>query len=651
MSETTYNRHIVIENLSPSVDGGRFPAKRVAGQPCAVEADIFRDGHDVIRAVVRYRRADDRDFSEAPMAFLDNDRWRGEFTPADNVRYIFTVEAWTDVFATWLADLRKRVEAGQQVASEAAEGAAVLKKAAARATGADATLLNAAIKGLEGAKEPRAALKAVSDEKLPEAMARLQERADAVSVEPLTLVVDRPRAEFGAWYEFFVRSQGGDRKKSGTFADAERRLADIKQMGFDVIYLPPIHPIGRTARKGPNNSLTASPSDPGCPWAIGNETGGHTSIESSLGTLADFDRFVAKANGVGIEIALDFAVQCSPDHPWVKQHPEWFYQRPDGTIKFAENPPKKYEDIYPVNFDSPQAKSLWEELKSVVDFWIGHGVKIFRVDNPHTKPTAFWQWLINSVQKKHPDVVFLAEAFTRPKVMKALAKAGFTQSYTYFTWRNDKAELVEYLTELATTDMTDYYRPNFFVNTPDILHAYLQTGGRAAFMIRAALAATMSPTWGIYSGFELCEGAPLHAGSEEYLDSEKFEIRPRDWSAPGNIRDYIGRLNAARNDNAAFRKLANITFADVKNEQMIAFARFSDDFKNVVIVVVNLDPKKPQDAWLRLPLDKMGLPWNSKFEVRDLLSGQKFTWEENNWVRLDPAVNPAHVLRIERRVS
>ena len=651
MSDPIYNQHIVIENVTPSVDGGRFPAKRIAGQVCPVEADIYRDGHDVIRAVVRYRRASDGEFSETPMVFLDNDRWQGAFTPGENARYVFSVQAWTDAFATWLADLRKRVEAGQQVASEAAEGAAIIKRASARAKGADAELLSTVLKNLESAKDHWASLKAVADGKLGDAMTRLQERADAVSIEPLTLIVDRSRAEFGAWYEFFVRSQGTDKSKSGTFSDAERRLSDVKQMGFDVLYLPPIHPIGRTARKGPNNSLVASATDPGCPWAIGNETGGHTAIEPSLGTLADFDRFVAKARSAGLEIALDFAVQCSPDHPWVKAHPEWFYRRPDGTIKFAENPPKKYEDIYPLNFDSPEAGALWQELKSVVDFWIGHGVKIFRVDNPHTKPTAFWKWLIHSVQEKNPDVLFLAEAFTRPKVMKMLAKAGFTQSYTYFTWRNEKKELIEYVTELATTDMADYYRPNFFANTPDILHEFLQKGGRPAFMIRAALAATLSPTWGIYSGFELCEGTPLHEGSEEYLDSEKFEVRPRDWSAPGNIRDFIGRLNVARNENAAFLKLGNIVFADIKNEQMIAFARFNEDKTNVVIVVVNLDPKKSQDAWLRLPLDKMGLPWNSKFDVRDLLTGQKFTWEENNWVRLDPATTPAHILRVERRVS
>ncbi|MBV9080885.1 MAG: alpha-1,4-glucan--maltose-1-phosphate maltosyltransferase [Elusimicrobia bacterium] len=644
-------RHVIIESVTPSVDGGRYPAKRVVGDRVVVEADIFRDGHDVIRAVVLWKKKGAAAFAEAPMAFFDNDRWRGEFVVSENADYVFTVQAWTDPFATWLADFKKRVDAGQDVASESLEGVALLDRAALRARSDGGGMIQKAAQALKSrSHEPREALKTVSAAALSEAMARAQERWDAVTFSPeLTVAVDRPRAEFGAWYELFIRSQTDDKRKSGTFATAERRLSDIKAMGFDVLYLPPIHPIGHTARKGPNNTLSAGPADPGSPWAIGNENGGHTAVEPSLGTIEDFDRFVARANGLGMEVALDFAVQCSPDHPWIKEHPEWFYQRPDGTIKYAENPPKKYEDIYPLNFDSLHAESLWMELRDVVRFWVKHGVKIFRVDNPHTKPTVFWEWLIQSVRADHPDVLFLAEAFTRPKVMKALAKAGFNQSYTYFTWRNGKAELMEYLTELSKSEMVEYYRPNFFANTPDILHAFLQNGGRPAFLIRATLAATMAPTWGIYSGFELCENDAV-TGTEEYLNSEKFEIKPRDWNLPGNIKDYIGRLNAIRNENVALQQLRNIEFFETKSDAIIGYARFSDDRSNVLINVVSLDPYQPRDTWLRLPLDRLGFPWDAKFEVLDLLTGRRFTWGEHNWVRLEPSM-PAHVLRIERRVS
>jgi len=527
----------------------------------------------------------------------------------------------------------------------------MIERAFASAKGKEVDVIGAALDGLsKNAEHPVAALQAVNHPAVEDAMRRLQDRADAVIHAPeLRVFADRVRAECAAWYEFFVRSQGSSKDQSGTFADAEKRLPDIRDMGFDILYLPPIHPIGRTARKGPNNTLVAGPKDPGSPWAIGNETGGHTAVEASLGTIADFDRFVAKTRAMGMEVALDFAIQCSPDHPWVSEHPEWFYRRPDGTIKYAENPPKKYEDIYPLNFDSPAAGELWKALRDVVLFWIGHGVKVFRVDNPHTKALPFWEWMIASIHERHPDVVFLAEAFTRPKVMKALAKMGFSQSYTYFTWRNEKAALMEYMTELSESPMREYYRPNFFANTPDILHEYLQTGGPGAFRIRAALAATLSPTWGIYSGFELCENAPV-PGSEEYMDSEKFEIKPRDWNAPGNIKATITRLNAARRDNAALRKLSNITFADVQNDRVIGYVKTSEDRSNTVIAVISLDPHDPQASWLRLPLAKMGLPASARFDVTDLLSGQTFNWGENNWVGLGPDM-PAHILRIDRRTA
>lgn len=633
------------------MDGGRYAAKSVAGSSCIVEADIFRDGHEIVRAVIRWKRAGATSYSESRLEHLGNDRWRGAFPTAENAEYTFTIQAWTDLFSSWLADFRKRVAAAQDVRSDAAEGVALLAGALKLAKGKETTLISDAMNELKArAGDAPAALKAVALPALEEAMTRTQDRWDAVTYAPeLRLWVDRPRAEFGAWYEFFVRSETTDKSRSGTFATAEKRLPDIRAMGFDVLYLPPIHPIGRTARKGPNNSLVAGPSHPGSPWAIGNENGGHDTVEPSLGTIDDFDRFVARARALEMEVALDFAIQCSPDHPWVKAHPEWFYRRADGSIKYAENPPKKYEDIFPLNFDSPAADTLWQALLGVLLFWVKHDVKIFRVDNPHTKAFPFWEWAISEIRRDHPDVIFLAEAFTRPKPMKALAKLGFTQSYTYFTWRNEKRELMEYMTELAHTEMRDFYRPNFFANTPDILHGFLQNGGAAAFRIRAVLAATLSPTWGIYSGFELCENVPLPA-SEEYLDSEKFEIRPRDWNAPGNLRAYIQRLNAARRENPALQKLSNIFFLEIPEDQILGFVKTNADRSNAVIGIVSLDPFNSRSAWIRLPMERLGLPTEARFDVHDLLSGQTFNWGEKNWVQLSPE-QPAHLLQVKGRTS
>ncbi|HEY2104395.1 MAG TPA: alpha-1,4-glucan--maltose-1-phosphate maltosyltransferase, partial [Candidatus Binataceae bacterium] len=498
--------HIIIEGITPMVDGGRYPAKCVAGQPCVVEADIFRDGHQLLRAAVKWRRKDEEGFSEAPMAVLDNDRWRGEFVPAENARYVFTIEAWTDLYASWLADFAKKVGADKDVSSDLLEGIVLLEAIRGRAQGDDLELITVSLNGLRSNGNAESALAIVSTPELTAAAARRGERFGATLYQPLLeLTVDRPKAAFGSWYEMFVRSQTPSPGRHGTFADAERRLTDIHDMGFDVAYLPPIHPIGQTNRKGPNNSLNGGPDSVGSPWAIGSSAGGHTAVEPKLGTLADFDRFVSAANRLGIEVALDFAVQCSPDHPWVKEHPQWFKHRPDGTIKYAENPPKEYQDIFPIDFDTPDQAGLMRALLDVILFWMDHGVRIFRVDNPHTKPVAFWNWLIAEVQSQRPDVIFLGEAFTRPKMMKALGKAGFSQSYTYFTWRNTKYELTEYMTELTTTEMRDYFRPNFFTNTPDILTSILQIGGRPAFRMRLVLAATLSPSYGVYSGFELCE--------------------------------------------------------------------------------------------------------------------------------------------------
>jgi starch synthase (maltosyl-transferring) len=668
------NQHIVIEAITPSVDMARYPAKRVAGRPCVVEADIFRDGHDVLRAVVRWRRKGERRFQEAPLEPLVNDRWRGEFPLPEVARYEFTVEAWTDVYATWLADLRTRVEVQEPIASEVKEGIVLLSSFVDGAKGDDAKALRDAIQALQAwdgvggtggaggtrgtrgavagdgkGDSGRAALAIAEAEDLLESVAAVAPRFGATAYEPtLELIADRPKALFGSWYEFFPRSQGTVPGKHGTFADAARRLPDIRDLGFDVIYLPPIHPVGTTYRKGRNNALLAAPDDPGSVWAIGSEHGGHTAVEPQLGTLDDFDRFVATARTLDMDVALDFAIQASPDHPWVKEHPEWFYHRPDGTIKYAENPPKKYQDVYPINFDTENWQALWDELLRVLLFWVGHGVHIFRVDNPHTKPFAFWQWAIGEVQKEHPQVVFLAEAFTRPKIMKALAKVGFTQSYTYFTWRNHKQDLTEYLTELTQTEMADYYRPNFFVNTPDILHEVLQTGGRPAFKLRLALAATLAPSYGIYSGYELCEDEAV-PGTEEYLNSEKYEIKVRDWQAPGNIREFIARVNTIRRENAALHELTNLRFLPADNDQILCYARSGEARENVLLIAVNLDPHSAQSAMVTVPPDVIADTPVGSYEVHDLLTGARYTWGASNYVRLDPLVEPAHILRVEKR--
>ena len=645
-------RHILIESVAPSLDCGRYPVKRPAGEACAVEATIFRDGHDVIRARLKWKRKGGERFSAEPMRPVNPglDWWRGEFPLPEPGRYVFAVEAWTDRYASWLADLKKRVDAGYaDVRGELDEGIQLLAEMAEKAQEADWVRLRASQEALKTAQGPGEAYKAASFADLLEAVERHQPRPDLVTLPSLFEVMAVPeRGRRGAWYEIFVRSQGAEPGRSGTFRDAERRLTDIREMGFDVVYLAPVHPIGRTKRKGRNNALEAGPADPGSPWAIGSEHGGHMAVEPSLGTLDDFDRFVAAAEAQGIAVALDFAIQASPDHPWVREHPEWFYRRPDGTIKYAENPPKKYEDIYPVNFDSPQREALWEELLRTVLFWIGHGVRIFRVDNPHTKPLAFWEWLIAKVHETHPDAVFLAEAFTRPPMMKALAKLGFTQSYTYFTWRNTKHELTEYLTELTQPGTLDYLVPNFFVNTPDILTEYLQHGGRPAFKARLVLAATLSPAYGIYSGYELLENAAARPGSEEYLDSEKYEIRVRDWNRPGHIKDFIARVNGIRRENPALHRLGGLRFLHADNDQILFYAKRSADGSNILLVAVNLDPHHPHHCTAHVPPGEIGLPAGSRYEVHDLLTGARYEWSERNYVRLDPEAEPAHVLRVER---
>ncbi|MDX6689181.1 MAG: hypothetical protein QOG15_638 [Solirubrobacteraceae bacterium] len=622
------------------IDCGRYPAKRTVGDELTVGADIFRDGHDVLRAVSRYRPPDSRTWREVEMrrvdAHLDGDRWEGTFAVDRTGRWSWTIEAWTDAFATWRGELERKIEAGQSdLSGELSEGIVLLEAAAQRAKkGARHRLIVAAARTLaDPKKRDEVKREAALDTRLLEAVEHDPDRSDATALEqPLVVDVDRERARFGSWYELFPRSWGG-------LNGVAREIPELAELGFDVLYLPPVHPIGHTNRKGANNTLVAAKNDPGSPWAIGDETGGHTALHPQLGSMEDFDALVALANEHGVEIALDFAIQCSADHPWLTEHPEWFNRRPDGTLKYAENPPKKYQDIYNVNFDSEDWRALWDALLEVVLYWASHGVTIFRVDNPHTKPLPFWEWLIAEVNKQYPDVLFLAEAFTRAAMMRQLAKVGFNQSYTYFTWKSSKYELTEYVTELATSGMQDYYRPNFFVNTPDILTEELQHGGPPKFASRLVLGATLSPTYGIYSGFENFERVPVRAGSEEYVDSEKYEIKLR--ALDGPLLALVSRMNAIRRDNPALQHLDNIRFLETENDALIAYAKRHGD--NTILSVVTLDPVNAQEGIVIVPFE-LGLP--PVFEVSDLLSGETFDWRMGrNYVRLDP-YRVAHLLRV-----
>jgi starch synthase (maltosyl-transferring) len=641
-------RH-TIEAISPTIDCGRFPVKRIAGDDLVVEADIFRDGHEVIRAVIKWRRRHDVIFNETPMTPIDNDRWRGQFTLTENTRYLFTIEAWTDLYASWVQDFVKKARAGREVTSDLTEGILLLQKLVPRTTGAALDMIETALAKSRQclATRPADAADFLDSAEIDALSARYGERFDANSYSPeQEIIADRPRARFGAWYEIFPRSLGRA-GQPGTLRDAERHLSYIRDLGFDVVYLAPVHPIGHTNRKGPNNRLAADGSSPGSPWAIGSTAGGHKAIEPALGTLADFDHFVATANRLGLEIALDFAIQASPDHPWVREHPEWFRHRPDGSIKYAENPPKEYQDIYPINFDTDHQLELMEELLATVMFWVGHDIKIFRVDNPHTKPAHFWEWLIKAVQDRYPEVIFLSEAFTRPKMMKMLAKAGFSQSYTYFTWRNSKSEITDYLTELAHSEVSEYLRPNFFANTPDILTEVLQTGGRPAFKIRLVLAATLSPSYGIYSGYELCENAAV-PGTEEYQDSEKYQIKTRDWDKPGNIKEYVALLNRIRHENPALHQLTNIHFLPADNDQILFYAKTTENRSNLLLIAVNLDPWQWHECTVTVPPSLLGTAPGQTYRVVDLITGSAYTWGERNYVRLAPQTEPAHIMRVER---
>jgi starch synthase (maltosyl-transferring) len=645
-------RRVVIEGVHPELDAGRFPVKRTAGEEVNVSADIYADGHDTLAAVLMYRRSGEDDWHEVPMEALGNDRWQAGFRVEELGRYEYTIEGYIDRFGSWRHEISKKFGAGQDLASELLEGAALIRDTAARhggAPGDDRVLDEAAAAIGDESIEQAPRVARVLAEPLQQAMTRRADRTLATRYDRVLQVhVDRERARFGAWYEMFPRSAGTDPTRSATFDEAAARLPYVAALGFDILYLPPVHPIGRSFRKGRNNALQAVPGDVGSPWAIGSEEGGHDAVEPGLGTIEDFERFVESARRHGLEVALDLAYQASPDHPYVREHPEWFKHRPDGTIKYAENPPKKYQDIYPINFESPEWQALWLELKRIIEFWIAHGVSIFRVDNPHTKPFRFWEWALADIQRQHPGAIFLSEAFTRPKVMRYLAKSGFSQSYTYFTWRNAKDEITEYFTELTRTDVREYMRPNLFANTPDILHEYLQHGGRPAFEVRLILAATLGASYGIYSGFELAENEPVRPGSEEYLDSEKYQIRIRDVEQPNSLAELITRINGIRRDHPALQRDRGLRFHPTDNPKIICYSKRSLDGSDLVLVVVNLDPHHMQHGFVQLPLTDWGLSLDASFQLLDLLSNERYYWRgEWNYVRLDPEARVGHVLHVQ----
>jgi starch synthase (maltosyl-transferring) len=646
-------KSVIIQGVSPEVECGRYPVKRAVGDRFEVEADIFKDGHDVISAIVKHREKGKRRWTETPMEVVNPglDRWSASFDLPENTSYEYTIEAWMDVYGSWLREVGKKVDAGQNVKLELTEGRELLEESAGRASKTAAKELRGLLKRFdEAAYDGRLSL--LLSKETRELMYRHRHAARSASTNYKTLevTVDRAAARYGAWYEMFHRSQGTEPGRGATFREAEERLPEIASLGFDVIYLLPIHPIGTTNRKGRNNALTAGLEDPGSPYAIGSEDGGHKAINPELGTLEDFRHFVEACGEHGMEVALDFAIQCSPDHPYIKEHPEWFKFRPDGTIKYAENPPKKYQDIVNVDWETEDWKALWQEWLDVVLFWVEQGVKAFRVDNPHTKPFAFWEWLISEVRESHPGVIFLAEAFSRPRIMQGLGKLGFNQSYTYFTWRNEKQEIIEYLTELTQEEPGEYMRPNFFANTHDILPHILQFGGRPAFQMRLALAATLSPAYGIYNGYELLENTPRgeRGTTVYYADSEVYEYKVRDWNKPGNIKDYIGRINAIRRENPALQELTNLTFHNAPNDNVLFYSKTSGD--NTVLVAVNLDPFGTHDAHLELPLETLGIAENEEYVVEEQISGRVLSGRYGRyfWVQLTPNDNIAEIFRIRK---
>ena len=692
-------KRVVIESVGPQVDGGKYPVRRISGDTVLVRAVIFADGKDEIDARLLFKHASERRWRFASMQAAGNDVWTGGFLVDKIGEWNFTVLGWVDHFATWATELKKRLAAqthsesppvipdarpaltaglgirsnpaAQDIALAFRTGSAFLNETASRATGSDAKRLGLKARELERlASENHEIFSDPCNEELARLMARYPDLSHATKFEPnLPVWVDRQKARFSSWYELFPRSSSPIQCQHGTLQDVEKQLPEIASMGFDVVYLPPIHPIGRAFRKGPNNSTIAPPSALGSPWAIGDKAavpctplgagaagdcGGHKSIHPQLGTFADFEHLIHSARPLGIDISLDIAFQCSPDHPWVMEHPEWFVTRPDGSIQFAENPPKKYQDIYPLNFESQNWRGLWDELYSVFEFWIVRGVRAFRADNPHTKAFPFWEWCLRTLKEKYPDVIFLAEAFTRPHVMYGLAKRGFTQSYTYFTWRNSKAELQGYLEELTRPPVSDFFRPNFWPNTPDILPKSLQEGGRPAFMHRLILAATLGANYGIYGpAYELLENQPSTptngtSDSEEYLDSEKYEIRQRDRNSPGSLVPLISTINRIRYENQALQSNDSLHFHSIDNPNLICYSKTTPEFGNTILVVVNIDSFSEQTGWTTLDLGALGIAANESFLVEDLLSGERYTWGERNYVALRPGAQPAHIFRVSR---
>ncbi len=642
-------RRVVIEGVTPEIDAGRYPIKRVPGEDVVVEAAVFADGHDMLSAVLRFRHESEPDWTEVSMEALGNDRWRAGFKITELGIHLYTIEGWMDPYKTWRRDLLKRIKAGQDISLELVIGARLIEDAAGRAKGEDARKLRdwAREFGGDGAIEKRT--ERALDEELAMLAHRYPDRSHATRYErELKVSVDPVLARTGAWYEIFPRSCPGKKGAHGTFQDVERFLPRVAEMGFDVLYLPPIHPIGQSFRKGKNNNPTCQPGEPGSPWGIGAAEGGHRAIHPELGSLEDFKRLVARARELKIEIALDIAWQCSPDHPWVREHPSWFKMRPDGTIQYAENPPKKYQDIYPINFECDDWRDLWRELKGVVEYWIEQGVRIFRVDNPHTKTLYFWEWMIGEIRRERSDVFFLAEAFTRPRVMYGLAKLGFNQSYNYFPWRNSKAELTEYFTELSRPPVKDIFRANLWPNTPDILPYSLQNRSWPSFVIRLFLATTLGSSYGIYGpAFELLENKPLQAGSEEYLNSEKYEIRDWDLNQPDNLTSLVSRLNHIRRENPALHRLDRLHFHSIQNEALVVYSKSAEDFGNVILTVVNLDPDRAQGGWVNLALDQLGVGWDAPFEVHDLLNDTRYRWHGAwNYVELRPWESAAHIFRV-----
>ncbi|MBN1575525.1 MAG: alpha-1,4-glucan--maltose-1-phosphate maltosyltransferase [Chitinispirillaceae bacterium] len=652
MINTDGRKRVVIEGITPIIDNGAFPIKRVVGEEVTVAADVFADGHDELQAALMYKPVSERTWSETLMRKKENDRWMASFSIEEMVTYSFMVCGWIDAFSTWRKALLIKKEAGQDVDIELKAGGSMMRKTASRADSGCRKRLLYLAEIVENDHDPENAVAVATGDELVNLMGMFPDRTFESRSAVYRVDVERVRALYSSWYELFPRSCTNDPARHGTFKECAKRLGDIANMGFHIVYLPPIHPIGRQNRKGKNNTVIAQPGDPGSPWAIGSAEGGHKSVNSELGTMEDFTSLVEKAAELGIEIALDIAFQCAPDHPYIAEHPEWFRKRHDGSIQYAENPPKKYEDIVPFDFECDNWKTLWNELKSIIDFWIDKGIRIFRVDNPHTKAFLFWEWLIKEVKESHSDVLFLAEAFTRPRLMQRLAKTGFSQSYTYFTWRNTRWELSHYLGELTETGLRDYFRPNFWPNTPDILPEFIQYGGRPAFVLRLLLAGTLCSNYGIYGpAYELCVKEAL-PDKEEYADSEKYEIKNWNWNSADSLRKLITRLNRIREENPALQTMWNIRFFETDNEFLMYYAKTTSDLSNVVFVIANLDPFHKQSGWVQVPFEEFEIPENQSYLVHDLISNNKYVWYgSRNYVELDPKILPVHIFKVNRKLK